>query len=71
MNNVNKSATLIQKWWKHHTSTFKLRGVKNYLESTLTLMDGLQSISNCCAAIARTCKGCDGNGLLSGSLIMI
>jgi hypothetical protein len=61
------SVLKIQKWWKKHTSMFKLRRVKNYLETALSSQD-LQSISDCCYTISQKCKG-DGGGLLAGSLI--
>lgn len=68
MSSSNFAAAKIQTWWKHNTAIFKLKEVKNYVETTLTPNDGLQSISDCCESIAQTCRG-DGNGLLAGSLI--
>ena len=63
----NRSATVIQKWWKQRTSTRSLKTVLNYLLDVLT-KDDLQDLSNKCASITNKCKG-DGAGLTGGTLI--
>lgn len=65
--NLQKSAILLQRWWRKKSNIKELRKIHSYLLSSLSSED-LQDLSNKCHSITKHCKG-DGAGLSGGTLI--
>lgn len=65
--NLQKSAILLQGWWRKKSNIKELRKIHSYLSSSLSSED-LQDLSNKCHSITKHCKG-DGAGLSGGTLI--
>ena len=62
-----KSAILLQKWWRNFSHIKEIKKIYNYIYSSLS-NDDLQDLSNKCHSITQSCKG-DGAGLSGGTLI--
>jgi hypothetical protein len=62
-----KSALILQNWWRRTSNIRELRKIHRYLSTSLSNED-LQDLSNKCHSITKHCKG-DGAGLSGGTLI--
>lgn len=67
MSMCQKSALILQNWWRRTSNIREPRKIHRYLSTSLSNED-LQDLSNKCHSITKHCKG-DGAGLSGGTLI--